>query len=99
MKSSITKVALIILAVFSSGAGTAGQVDWAHQNGSISSNGAVTVKSVTSGSYAGTTNPTGVVAKSNQTANTQPPTVIIKTISINRWSMYYTDRAVGLPGS
>jgi len=56
----------------------AGPVDWAHQNGSVQSNGAVTVKSLSGGSYSATGNPSGAVAKANQNAATQPPTVIIQ---------------------
>ena len=56
----------------------AGSASWAHQAGSLSSNGAVTVKSLAGGSYAATQNPTGAVAKANQVASTQPPTVIIQ---------------------
>lgn len=36
------------------------------------------VKSLAGGSYAGAQNPAGAVAKANQTAATQPPTVIIQ---------------------
>ena len=59
-------------------AARAGNASWAHQAGSLSSNGSVTVKSLTGGTYAATQNPTGAVAKANQTAATQPPTVIIQ---------------------
>jgi len=41
----------------------------------------VTVKSLAGGSYAGTQNPTGAVAKANQNAATQAPTVIIQATS------------------
>ena len=60
---------------------SAGPVSWAHQNGSLQSNGSITVKSLVGGSYSGTTNPTGAVAKANQSAVTQPPTVIIQATS------------------
>jgi hypothetical protein len=59
----------------------AGPVGWAHQAADFQSNGAVTVKSLSGGSYAGTQNPTGAVAKVNQLASTQPPTVIIQATS------------------
>jgi len=59
----------------------AGPVDWAHQNGSVQSNGAVTVKSLSGGSYSATGNPSGAVAKANQNAATQPPTVVIQATS------------------
>ncbi len=62
-------------------AAVAGSASWAHQAGALQSNGAVTVKSLSGGSYAGTQNPTGAVAKANQNAATQPPTVIIQATS------------------
>ena len=61
----------------------AGPVDWAHQNGSVQSNGGVTVKSLSGGSYSATGNPRGAVAKANQNAATQPPTVVIQATSGN----------------
>ena len=51
---------------------------WAHQAAGFQSNGAVTVKSLAGSSYVGTQNPTGAVAKANQNAATQAPTVIIQ---------------------
>lgn len=92
------KLVLPFILLFA-GSAYAGQVTWAHKNGTLTSNGQLTVKSVVSGSYTGSLNPTGVVVKTNQSAVTQPPTVIIKNQSVNRWSMYYGDRASGLPGS
>ena len=56
----------------------AGPVNWAHQAGAVQGNGAVVVKSLSGSSYTGTGNPTGAVAKANQNASTQPPTVIIQ---------------------
>lgn len=53
-------------------------VSWTHQAAAFQSNGAVTVKSLAGGSYGGPQNPTGAVAKSNQTAATQPPTILIQ---------------------
>lgn len=52
---------------------------WTWEAGKQTNNGSITVKS-TSGSttYSGTQNPTGAVAKANQTAVTQPPTVIVQ---------------------
>jgi hypothetical protein len=67
---------LILAAVTAPAA--AGAVNWAHQGSGLQSNGAVTVKSLAGGSYAGTQNPAGAVAKANQNAATQPPTVIIQ---------------------
>jgi hypothetical protein len=45
------------------------------------SNGALTVKSLSGGAYSSTENPTGAVARANQSAVTQPPTVIIQATS------------------
>ena len=59
----------------------AGSASWAHHAGSLSSNGAVTVKSLAGGSYAATQNPSGAIAKTNQVAATQPATVIIQATS------------------
>jgi len=56
----------------------AGPTGWAHQAAGFQSNGAVSVKSLAGGSYAGTQNPSGAVAKGNQNAATQAPTVIIQ---------------------
>lgn len=56
----------------------AAQAVWAHQNGSVLSNGSVSIKSLSGGSYAGTSNPSGAVAKANQNASTQPPTVLVR---------------------
>jgi hypothetical protein len=51
---------------------------WAHQNGSLNSNGAIVIKSLSGGSYNAVQNPTGAIAKTNQNAATQPPTVIVQ---------------------
>ena len=52
---------------------------WTWEAGKQTNNGAITVKSATGGTtYSGTQNPTGAVAKTNQSAVTQPPTVIIQ---------------------
>ena len=64
-------------------AARAGNASWAHQAGSLSSNGSVTVKSLTGGATAATQNPTGAIAKGSQNAATQPPTVIIQATSSN----------------
>jgi len=58
---------------------TAADPQWAWEAGKQTSNGAITLKSVSGGAtYSGTQNPTGAVAKINQSAATQPPTVIIQ---------------------
>jgi hypothetical protein len=54
------------------------QPAWAHQAPGFQSNGVITVKSLAGGTYGGTENPTGAVARVNQSAVTQPPTVIIQ---------------------
>jgi hypothetical protein len=48
----------------------------------LQSNGSISIKSLSGGSYAGTVNPAGTIAKSNQSAVTQPPTVIITSSSL-----------------
>ena len=69
------------LAIAAAPASLAGPTGWAHQAAGFQSNGAVTVKSLAGGSYSGTQNPTGAVAKANQSAATQAPTVIIQATS------------------
>ncbi len=55
---------------------------WTWEAGKQTSNGQITVKSLSgSTTYIGTQNPTGAVAKTNQNAVTQPPTVIIQATS------------------
>ena len=71
----------MLVTLLATAAAQAGNVNWAHQAGTLQSNGSVTVKSLSGGSYAGTQNPTGAVAKSNQNAATQSPTVIIQATS------------------
>lgn len=66
---------------FASNAVLAGNVNWAHQTGTLSSNGAVMVKSLGGATYSSVQNPSGAIAKANQTATTQPPTVIIQATS------------------
>ena len=52
---------------------------WTWEAGKQTSNGQITVKSLSgSTTYSGTQNPTGAVVKTNQNAVTQPPTVIIQ---------------------
>lgn len=53
---------------------------WTWEAGKQSNNGAITLKSVNGATtYNGTQNPTGAVAKTNQNAVTQPPTVVIQS--------------------
>lgn len=86
---------VILAALISSLTATAGNPalaqTWAHQNGSLSSNGAVTIKSLSGGTYTGTQNPTGAVAKANQSAVTQPPTVIIQATAGGQVFSYKDD--------
>lgn len=79
-----------LLAIAATARAAAGPTGWAHQAAGFQSNGAVTVKSLAGGSYAGTQNPTGAVAKANQNAVTQAPTVIIQATSGSTFS-YTTD--------
>ena len=72
-------------------AARAGNASWAHQAGSLSSNGAVTVKSLAGGSTAAMQNPTGAIAKASQNAATQPPTVIIQATSSGAVFSYKDD--------
>lgn len=52
---------------------------WTWEAGKQTNNGAITIKSVNgSTTYSGTQNPTGAVAKTNQNAVTQPPTIIVQ---------------------
>ncbi len=61
------------------GAIAAGTPQWTWEAGKQTNNGSITVKSVSGGStYSGTQNPTGAVARTNQSAVTQPPTVVIQ---------------------
>jgi hypothetical protein len=73
--------AAALAALVAAAAPAGAQPAWAHQSPSFQSNGAVTVKSLSGGAYGGTDNPTGTVAKVNQSAITQPPTVIIQATS------------------
>lgn len=55
---------------------------WAWSTGKITNNGSVTVRSANgSSTYNAVKNPIGAVAKTNQSAVTQPPTVIIQATS------------------
>ena len=59
--------------------GVQAEPQWAWDAGKQTNNGAITIKSVSGGTtYSGTQNPTGAVAKTNQSAVTQPPTVIVQ---------------------
>lgn len=74
-KLGLKTMALLIISTHA----VAGPPQWTWDAGKQSNNGSITVKSASSGtSYAGTQNPTGAVAKLNQNAVTQPPTVIVQ---------------------
>jgi hypothetical protein len=70
---------LIGLAVVA--AASAATPQWAWSAGQINTNGSITIQSLKGGgtTYSGTQNPTGAVAKVNQNAVTQPPTVILQS--------------------
>ncbi|CAN7751254.1 hypothetical protein LJR269_006630 [Duganella sp. LjRoot269] len=72
--ASAAALAGLLTAAASAGA----QPAWAHQAQGFQSNGAITVKSLSGGAYGAKENPTGAVASANQSAVTQPPTVIIQ---------------------
>jgi len=82
------KLRKILVALIGLGASWGALADgqWVWETGKQTTNGAITLKSASGGgSYSGTRNPTGAVAKMNQSAATQPPTVIIQataTLSI-----------------
>jgi hypothetical protein len=55
---------------------------WAQAAGKITNNGSISVKSASgAGTYNAVRNPIGAVAKTNQSAVTQPPTVIVQATS------------------
>jgi hypothetical protein len=56
----------------------AGQINWVHQNGTLQSNGNVTIRAASGANYSATQNPGGTVAKANQNASTQPATILIQ---------------------
>lgn len=71
---------------------------WTWEAGKQTNNGAITIKSINgSTTYTGTQNPTASAVRVNQNAATQPPTIVIPSGGINRWSLYYADRSQGLP--
>ena len=73
-------IALIAIISLSTATGALADPEWTWEAGKQTNNGAITVKSMSGGTtYSGTQNPTGAVAKTNQSAVTQPPTVIIQS--------------------
>ncbi len=70
---------IAMLLSFAQSAAAAGPAQWTWEAGKQRNDGSITIKSVSGGStYSGTQNPTGAVARTNQNAVTQPPTVIIQ---------------------
>jgi len=96
-KTALMKLGALVTATSMSSVSMAAGVDWAHQNGSLQSNGSITVKTISGGSYVSTRNPSGANVKTNQNAATQPATIKMEVSAVNRWSMYYKDRVSGLP--
>ena len=86
----IAALAWSIALAASTPAVVAGSASWAHQEGAVASNGAVNVKSLAGGTYAATQNPTGAIAKVNQVAATQPPTVVIQATNGGSYVMAST---------
>jgi hypothetical protein len=74
MKRTMIAITALVIACQA----TAGP-QWTWEAGKQTNNGSIVVKSVSgSTTYNVTQNPTGAVAKTNQSASTQPPTVIIQ---------------------
>jgi len=72
------RAALLLSVVLAPSLALAAAPQWTWEAGKQTNNGAITIKSTNdSTTYTGTQNPTGAVAKTNQNAVTQPPTVII----------------------
>lgn len=79
MKIGINTIGVMLL-IYSQ---TVSAQQWVWDTGKQNNNGSINIKSVTGGAvYAGTQNPTGAAAKLNQTAVTQPPTVVLATASL-----------------
>lgn len=94
MKAAMLLAVLLLAeAAFAAGASP----KWTWEAGKQTNNGSITIKS-TDGSttYTGTQNPTASSVKVNKNVATQPPTVIIPPGGINRWSLYWADRTVGV---
>lgn len=98
MRTIIALFTMITISCTAYAAGNSSAPQWTWEAGKQTNNGAITIKS-TNGSttYTGTQNPTGSAAKVNQNAATQPPTIVMPAAGNNRWSLYYKDRANGLP--
>lgn len=71
---------------------------WAHQNGMVRNDGAVVVRSVANPNATVTAaqNPTAANVQPAANIATQPPLLVQKR-GFDRWSLYYADRAQGVP--
>jgi hypothetical protein len=79
IKNMKTYAIIVLLAAVGFNAHAQTGPAWASTAGKITNNGSVTVKSSSGAStYNAVKNPVGAVAKTNQSAVTQPPTVIIQ---------------------
>jgi hypothetical protein len=67
-----------LIALASTASSVAATTGWAHQAAGFQSNGAVNVKSLSGGTYSAIQNPSGAVAKPDQSAATQPHTVVVQ---------------------
>lgn len=82
---------LYSLMAVSSVAAAAGP-QWTWEAGKQTNDGSITVRSVSgAGTYSVTQNPTGAVARTNQSAVTQPPTIILQATSGGPVFNYTTD--------
>lgn len=72
---------------------------WAHKSGLVRTDGAVVLRTPSDPTVTRTAaqNPTAANVKPAANIATQPPLLIQKKGVGDRWSLYYTDRAVGIP--
>lgn len=71
---------------------------WAHKSGLVRTDGAIVLRTPSNPTVTRTAaqNPTAANVQPAANIATQPPLLIQKTLG-NRWSLYYTDRAIGIP--
>lgn len=91
----LTSILLALLALTTTPSTAAPQ--WWQQIYTPNSNSQITLKDENNNDLTAINNPTADSVRSNANTNTQPPTVVITGGEVNRWSMYYKDRAAGLP--
>jgi hypothetical protein len=82
----------------------AAQPGWAHKGPDFNINGAITLQTRGGDSVTATQNPVGAVAKANQSAATQPPTVIIQATAsstpiLMMTAVTYTGNLGGVAGA